>query len=240
MQMLQTREQEPGPVMSAAERELQDFSYIVAHDLATEFRHVAAFARLLIDEADAEAVRAHADIIWQSSTKCQRMLSALMDYSAVQSHKLTPRHWPARSVVERAIAELTAQGVGKGAQFEIDVSGQVFADARLLIMAMRLALLNALAAAPDGMSPRIVLRGATGADGAWIVDIADNGEGLAREYWEKAFAMFWRLDPDAPGIGAGLPTLRRIVRRHGGEARFLEAGGGAILQITLPGAEAGQ
>jgi light-regulated signal transduction histidine kinase (bacteriophytochrome) len=240
MQALQKNVEAEAPTLSAAERELKDFSYLVAHDLACEFRHVAEFSRLLAGEVNGEPARAHAEIIRQSASRCQRMLGALMVYSSVQTQELARRAWPGKSVVERALVELGQREAARAAHIEVDVTGEVFADARLLILAIRLALANALDAAREGIDLSIVIRGANDRDGSWVLEIADNGEGLAREYRERAFAMFWRLDPATAGIGAGLPTLRRIVRRHNGEARFLEAGVGAHLEITIPGAGAGQ
>jgi light-regulated signal transduction histidine kinase (bacteriophytochrome) len=70
----------------------------------------------------------------------------------------------------------------------------------------------------------------------WVGRVMDEGIGLDPAYHEKAFRMFWRLNPDctASGVGAGLALVRRIVRRHGGEARFLPSAAGACIEVGLP------
>ena len=218
-----------------AEQELRDFSYLVAHDLANEFRHVAEFSKLLGEDlADDAQGTSYAQAIAQSAGRCQSMLRAILAYSSIQTQAMQPRLWPGRSVVERALAELAASDGGHPARISIDVVGDVFADARLLIMAVRLGLANALQFGREGADLAIDVKGALDKDGGWRLEIADNGEGLPRQYHEKAFGMFWRLDPSAPGVGAGLPTIRRIARRHGGEARLLEAVEGVRLEIAIP------
>ena len=70
-----------------------------------------------------------------------------------------------------------------------------------------------------------------------VVD--DDGPGIRREDWEKAFQPFQRLDgarnPDRPGTGLGLTIARDIARSHGGDV-FLGASpqGGLQAKIWLP------
>jgi light-regulated signal transduction histidine kinase (bacteriophytochrome) len=233
--LAQTRDD--GLDSTRAEQELQDFAYLVAHDLANEFRHVAEFSRLLGDELGEGAPSAYAQAIVDSADRCQAMLRGILAYSALQSQKLMRRRWPGRSVVERAVVELGANGSSRAANIHIDVEGEVDADARLLISAVRMALANALQFARDGRELVINVTGAA-ADGCWRLEIADNGEGLERGYHEKAFGMFWRLNPDPPRVGAGLTMIRRIARRHGGDARFLDSADGARFEIVIPTREA--
>lgn len=218
-----------------AEQELQDFTYLVAHDLANEFRHVAEFSKLLGEDlAEQAQSAAYVQVIAQSTDRCQRMLRAILAYSSVQTQSVQPRRWPGHGIVERALTELTASQARPAACIKVDVGGEVFADARLLITAVRLGLANALQFGREGTELAIEVRGGLDEHGDWRLEIADNGEGLASQYREKAFGMFWRLDPDAPGVGVGLPMIRRIARRHGGEARLLGAPQGARLEIVIP------
>src|SRR5262249_45567763 len=154
------------------ERELEDFSYLVTHDLANEFRYVAEYSKLLVQDLQDNAEGAsHARIVAQSAVRCQNMLRAIMAYSSVQTQKLMFRRWPGRSIVERALVELDASEAAKSAEVTLDISGEVVGDARLLILAVRLALENASRHRREDTSLVVNIQGATDDIGNWRLTI---------------------------------------------------------------------
>ena len=72
--------------------------------------------------------------------------------------------------------------------------------------------------------------------------LSDNGVGIAAEHLDRAFAMFQRLQPNAPihGNGIGLAICKKIVERQGGRI-WLESreGQGTDVVFVLPAAQAG-
>ncbi|MER6518193.1 HAMP domain-containing sensor histidine kinase [Streptomyces sp. NPDC001553] len=89
----------------------------------------------------------------------------------------------------------------------------------------------------------VVVRAAS--DGAWrVLEVSDDGPGIAEADRERVFARFVRLDADrgraSGGTGLGLPIAREIARAHGGDVRAASApGGGARLVLRIPGPGAG-
>jgi two-component system, cell cycle sensor histidine kinase and response regulator CckA len=104
-------------------------------------------------------------------------------------------------------------------------------------------IINALQALPPN-GGRIVLSAgahtiAAGADaslpaGEYIeISVADNGSGIPPEVREHMFEPFFTTKKN--GTGLGLPTVRNIVLRHGGEVRVHSAPGeGTRFVILLP------
>lgn len=72
-----------------------------------------------------------------------------------------------------------------------------------------------------------------------VVEIADDGPGIAQEDLERVFEPFQRGEASRSrqtgGIGLGLAVVRSIARAHGGEARLSNTpGGGLTATVTLP------
>src|SRR5262249_38041592 len=139
----------------------------------------------------------------------------------------------------KALREAEQEPGAHAALVDINVTGELIGDEYLIECALRLAIANALQFPKAGADLKVEISGGPSPDGGWIFQIADNGIGLAREYQEKAFLMFWKLERHrvTTSLGAGLSIIRRILRRHGGDARFIDRNAGACLELRLPGRE---
>jgi light-regulated signal transduction histidine kinase (bacteriophytochrome) len=225
--------------IAAVELELQQFSYIVSHDLAASFRHLAGFSRLLLGElGDALSSRQqdHANHIRAASDKCLAMVEQLLAFSRVQQKTLAPVRQDATPTMQRAMLRLSHEMREAGAEVSLEPLGEAYADPELLAAALVCLLDNAIKFRRPGVPPRISVS-ATSDGKAWRLRMGDNGCGVEAAYRERVFRMFLRLngeDPAYPGVGAGLAIVRRIARRHGGEAAFVDCPDGACVELVLP------
>jgi two-component system OmpR family sensor kinase len=76
-----------------------------------------------------------------------------------------------------------------------------------------------------------------------VVEVADQGPGMAPEVAAHAFERFFRADPararETGGSGLGLSIVASIVAAHQGHAEILTApGAGTTVRVTLPVAPA--
>jgi signal transduction histidine kinase len=222
---------------TAAEMELQAFSYIVSHDLATSFRHLSEFSRLLVrdlGEGLTGRQQSHARHIRGASDRCQLMMDRLLLFSRVQQKVLEPAQHDPTSAVLIAVTQL-AIADGSAPCVSLEPLGDVFADGELLGLVFQHLLDNAFKfRRPEG--PLRIVIAAHHDSTAWRVRITDNGVGVEPALRAKAFEMFRRLNGEAayPGVGAGLAICRRIARRHGGELEFLDCPEGACIELALP------
>ncbi len=71
-----------------------------------------------------------------------------------------------------------------------------------------------------------------------VVAVADDGDGIDVATSARFFQRFVRSDPararTSGGTGLGLAIVADIAARHGGTARFVEAGAGSCLELRLP------
>jgi light-regulated signal transduction histidine kinase (bacteriophytochrome) len=230
--------------LAAVEQELQGFSYIVSHDLAASFRHVAEFSRLLGDDPDAglsDRQHGHLAQIRAATDKCQLMMEQLLAFSRVQRSVLGRGRQDGTPTVRLAMLQLSAEIQEAGAEVSIAPLGEVYADMELLGLAAHHMLDNAIKFRRPNVPPRIAVE-AVRDEVFWRLRVTDNGIGVDPAYRGKAFRMFHRLNAEGayPGAGAGLAIIRRIARRHGGEAAFIDCAEGACIELALPRARTAQ
>jgi len=220
------------------ERELSEFSYIVSHDLAAPCRHLSHFSQLLLRDMGGELTdsqRTYSSQIQAAGAKCQAMLEQLILFSRAQACPLNYGLHDAAYLARTALLQISQEVREAEADVSIGAPGRVFGDDNLLTMVLKELMLNAIKFRQPGQPCRVRISMETDED-RWVGRVMDEGIGLDPGYHEKAFRMFWRLNPDctASGVGAGLAIVRRIVRRHGGEARFLPSAAGACIEVELP------
>jgi two-component system cell cycle sensor histidine kinase/response regulator CckA len=103
-------------------------------------------------------------------------------------------------------------------------------------------ILNAAQALDEAEAKRNLVRVRSYDDGAdVVVEIADNGPGIAAEIMPRIFESFFTTKPRGMGTGLGLPISLGIVRALGGEILVeSRAGAGAVFRVRLPAAEQGR
>ncbi|MGQ0604942.1 MAG: sensor histidine kinase [Anaerolineales bacterium] len=94
---------------------------------------------------------------------------------------------------------------------------------------------NLIDNAIDAMQGQGELALRTGAEGAQvIVEIGDNGSGIAPDIQSRIFEPFFTTKPPGAGTGLGLHIAHNIVRRHHGDIRVTSQPGATVFRITLP------
>ena len=234
---LRERRDEPEPP-AGAEQELQILSYAVAHDLMASVRYMTSFSRLIVADLGDDLTprqRLHADQLRAAAERCSAMLEQLMAYSQVQGRGLVRTLHDPTAAIRLAGLRLTAGADATDAEIAVEPLGAVYADADFLLQATAALLDNAIKFRRPGAPARVAITPAHD-DAFWRMRVRDNGVGVDPAHREVAFSMFRRLNSaDAyPGVGAGLAICRRIARRHGGEARFVDCDEGACLEFAVP------
>jgi heavy metal sensor kinase len=119
---------------------------------------------------------------------------------------------------------------------QADGSVQVHADRLVLREAITNVLDNAIKYSPVGAPIAVAIRAQ---ENDAVVEVADQGPGIAPELRGRIFDRFFRVDParsrDAGGTGLGLAIAKWAVEINGGSIR-VDAGatGGSVFRISLP------
>jgi PAS domain S-box-containing protein len=224
----------------ASNRELEAFSYSVAHDLRAPLRGMNGFAQVLLnryhDQLDAEGQDWLQEILLNAK-KMGTLIDALLALARLTRSQLK-RETVDLSAVARAVALQLAKFEPER---EVDVvihNGLVAdLDPALARAFMENLLRNAWKFTSKVSLPRIEVGSMDAVDGRTFF-VRDNGAGFDMTFASKLFAPFQRLHTvsEFPGTGIGLATVQRIVRRHGG--RIWAEGAvdaGAAFYFAFPG-----
>jgi len=135
--------------------------------------------------------------------------------------------------VEAAVQSNAVLGAAFSWQNKIDDMLEIEADREQLFRAISNLGQNAIEAGAEKVLVRCML------DGGWvIIDIADDGPGLAASALENLFQPFAGSARDG-GTGLGLVIVRDVVRAHGGDVSLVNPEingetGGATFRLRLP------
>ena len=223
----------------AASRELEAFSYAVAHDLRAPLRGMNGFAQVLLDtyrdKLDADGQDWLQEILL-NARKMGSLIDALLSLSRFTRNE--PRHElvDLSSIVRAAAKQLAAAEPGR--QVELVVQDHLTAD---LDPVLARALIENLLGNAWKFTSKVSLArvefGAIPSESGPTFFVHDNGAGFDMAFADKLFGHFQRLHAvdDFPGTGIGLATVQRIARRHGG--RVWAEGvvdGGATFYFSFP------
>ncbi len=226
--------------LQASNRELEAFSYSVAHDLRAPLRGMTGFAQLLLEDygekLDAEGLDCLQEI-HHNARRMAALIDALLSLARVARSELRPERLDLSAVARGVVAHLGRDEPARAVEVVLAPHLPVDADPALAQTLVENLIGNAWKFTGKVATPRIEL-GATMTDAdRHTFFVRDNGAGFDMTFAGKLFAPFQRLHTagEFPGTGIGLATVQRIVHRHGGRVWAEgKVGAGATFFFTLP------
>jgi PAS domain S-box-containing protein len=225
--------------LQAALRELDSFAYAVSHDLRAPLRAMGGFSKALIedhgDKLEGEA-RVFLDQIVHASKHMADLIDGLLTLSRSTRGDLRHDAIDLSALGESICQELAAAQPQRRVAWCVEPGMRCRGDARMIELVVRNLLDNAWKYSGKTPSAEICFVRELRAGTSYFC-VSDNGVGFDMAHAARLFHPFQRLhrQDEFPGIGIGLATVQRIVRRHGGEIRAQAAlGGGAKFCFSLP------
>jgi signal transduction histidine kinase len=219
--------------------ELDRFTYTVSHDLKSPLIAIRAFLSLLEDDLKTgKTAQVETDIarIDESAIKLESLINTLLALSRSGKNVDTPVQIPFSDLAHEAADLLEPSWRKRGIVLVIpDSLPVVSGDRQRLLQVMTNLIDNAVRFMGDPQEPRIEI-GVQDEAGTPVFFIRDNGTGIRKENLPRVFGLFERFNPDIPGTGIGLVTVKRIIEAHGGRI-WVESEGvgkGTTFWFTLP------
>ena len=222
--------------LEEANKDLDDFAYVVSHDLKAPLRGISQLSSWLCedyaDQLDEEGVN-NLNMLIQRAGHMHNLIDGILQYSRAGRLKGKEERVPLTPLVQTTI-DLLAPPAHIKVVIE-EVLPDVFVDPTRLRQVFQNLLSNAIKFMdkPEGL----IRVGCEDDDPMWRFYVADNGPGIEEKYFEKIFQIFQTLAPvmNSDSTGIGLTLVKRIIERAGGTV-WVESivGQGATFFFTLP------
>ncbi len=225
--------------LAALNRELDDFAYIVSHDLKAPLRAITQLSMWLaedyaavLDDDGKEKLR----LLVGRTKHMHNLIEGILQYSRIGRVKEREKPVDLNALVTEIVDVL-----GPPEHIRVVISGElptVVGERTRLSQVFQNLLSNAIKFMdkPEGL----VEVGCKDERAYWLFSVRDNGPGIAEKYYDKIFQIFQTLRPpeqtgDVDSTGIGLSLVKKIVETWGGRV-WLEStvGEGTTFYFTLP------
>jgi light-regulated signal transduction histidine kinase (bacteriophytochrome) len=222
-----------------ANKNLEAFTYSVAHDLRSPLRALSGYGEALTedygDRLD-KTGRWYVERIQAATERMGALIDDLLLLAQVSRSEISLGPVDLSAEVAVIAGELQAREPGRTVRFVIHDGVWVNADRTLIRTVLQNLVENAWKYTGKRDDATIEF-GATAAEDAGVCCyVRDNGAGFDPAFAAKLFQPFQRLHAvtEFPGTGIGLASVRRIIERHGGRVWAEGAvGRGATFYFTL-------
>jgi len=219
-------------------RELEAFSYSVAHDLRGPLRSIDGLSYLLLEQyADKLDVKG-GDYLQRVRVSAKRMgelIDDLLELSRVSGVELRRHPVDVAKLARAVVNDLRHRDPERHVDVHVQGDMTVMGDPGLLKIMLENLIGNAWKFSGKTGNPKIECDVGDSPHGKTFI-VRDNGVGFDMAYGDKLFGVFQRLhaQEDFPGTGIGLATVHRIVERHGGKVwAESRVGEGACFYVAL-------
>jgi signal transduction histidine kinase len=223
-----------------ANKEMEAFSYSIAHDLRAPLRALNGYSQLLLEEYEdrlEDDGKDYLERIRKSSLQMTVLIDNLLKLSRMGRQEIVRQDVNLEELLRNVILELEPETHQRNIQWQIGGLPMVTGDRALLRVVLVNLLSNALKYTRSRLQAQIEIGSQEDVSMGTVIYVRDNGIGFDMKYQDRLFGVFQRLhsSEEFEGTGIGLATVRRIINRHGGKTWAEgKVEGGATFYFSLP------
>lgn len=224
--------------LEAKNSELERFTYTISHDLRSPLVTMQGFTNMLLKDLernDREKAELDLKYIVSAVDNMSSLLSDTLKLSRSGRVVNPPEDVPFGDIVEDALEQAAEQIKSSGVEIAIanDLPA-VHVDRMRIAEVLVNLIVNSINYRGTEPNPRIEI-GHRLKGKETVFFVKDNGIGIEKSEHEKVFELFYKVDKNSKGTGAGLAIVKRIIEVHDGRIWIeSEKGKGCTVCFTLP------
>ncbi|MEQ8927592.1 MAG: ATP-binding protein [Fulvivirga sp.] len=219
--------------------ELDNFVYRSSHDLVAPLKSLKGLINLAMAEEPNERQSEYLKMMNSSVAKLEDFIKSIMEYSINSKREVAKEDVFLDNIIESICQDLQYYDNSDRVKLIRNYDRNLILksdESRLKIVLSNLITNCIKYHNYNQESPKIVVNvDLNYAKGISVIEILDNGMGIAKEHLDKIFDMFFRASSDkAEGSGLGLYIVKDTVTKIGGQIDVeSEIGNGTVFKITL-------
>ncbi|CAG1007324.1 two-component system, OmpR family, sensor histidine kinase VicK [Anaerolineales bacterium] len=226
--------------LEAKNAELERYTYTVSHDLKSPLVTIMGFLGYLEKDALAGNTQKLKDDIKRingATQKMQTLLNDLLELSRIGRLMNQPVDMLFTDIVKDAVELARGQLEAKDVFIELqNTPAVVHGDRTRLTEVIQNLVDNAIKFMGGQPKPRITIGTIQNETNETVFFVRDNGIGIEKQFHERIFELFSKLNSDTEGTGIGLTLVKRIIEIHQGRIWLeSEPGKGTTFYFTLQG-----
>ncbi len=220
-------------------KELEEFSYSMSHDMRTPLRALDGFSKILLEEhdagLDAEGKRL-LKVLSDNAQRMGRMIDDILRYLSIGRQRMAAGPLDMVQLTAESFTSLQVANPARKLRLQSGPLPPAWGDREMIVEVLRNILSNAVKFSPaDGEV--LIEVGGTAENDENVYSVRDHGIGFDMRFVDKLFRVFERVHPTGQyeGSGIGLAIVKRIVTRHGGRVWAQgKVNQGATIYFALP------
>ncbi len=221
-------------------RELDDFTYVVSHDLKEPLISVEGFSKII--QADYQDIiqaegKEYLDSIVTATARMKGLIDDLLLLSRISRLSESFKNVPIKSILNEIKTDMEYTIKQKRVSIVIpDDLPVIFGNETQLKIVFRNLISNAVKF-NNNQCPLVEVGFQNMENNYYLFFIKDNGIGIDKDFHDKIFVIFQRLNrrEEYEGTGAGLAIVKKIIELHQGKIWLeSELGKGSTFFFTVP------
>lgn len=216
--------------------ELDRFVYSASHDMRAPLMSIKGLANIMKKEPGGEGLSQYLKLIDKSINKLDLFITDITNYSRNARLELEISRIDLDALVTESIESLRYMDEADKVLTSVHVNGDVdfYSDARRVLVVFNNIISNAIRYYDSWKESYLRIAIVVDEQQA-VISFEDNGIGIADEFQDRIFKMFFRASFESKGSGLGLYIVKNTVDKLGGKISVQsKLGEGTTFTIVLP------
>ena len=227
--------------LELSNKDLEQYAYVVSHDLQEPLRKILAFGSRIETSTKGkldEESQFFLSRMLESASRMRVLIDDLLSYARLSKRAQTNEEIDVNKILENVWSDLDLVAKEKGAKLRVKTLPKISGDPVQMQQLFQNLVHNAIKFSRPEVPPVIEVSSQQ-SDSPGFADffVKDNGIGFSQKYAERIMVPFQRLHSrnEYDGTGIGLAVCNKIVAKHGGKLRANSAPGeGSEFRFGLP------